>query len=218
LRFFGADEYLEDLVARVDAPLLDKLTITFFHQLSFDTPQLTQFISRSPNFKAHNEARLTLSNWEVSVTFPQTSASGRALNLTILCGQSDQQLLSLAQVCSLSFPRALIHTVEHLYILGNGPWYPQGVIESSQWLELFHPFTAVKDLCTTSDFVVHILPALQELVGERVAEVLPSLQTLFLERILPWTPVHWQEIVEQFVAARQLANHPIAVSRWEKRN
>ena len=40
LVFRGVSEYLEVLVARIDAPLLDKLYITFFHQLIFDTPQL----------------------------------------------------------------------------------------------------------------------------------------------------------------------------------
>ena len=42
LRHFGfvrVSEYLEDLVARTDSPLLDSLQIKFFHQLIFDTPQ-----------------------------------------------------------------------------------------------------------------------------------------------------------------------------------
>ena len=47
LRFVGASEYLEDLVARIDAPLLDELDITFFHQLLFNTPHLVQFTSRT---------------------------------------------------------------------------------------------------------------------------------------------------------------------------
>ena len=49
LQFFGVSEYLEVLVARIDAPILDKLDITFFQQLIFDTPQLTQFISHTPS-------------------------------------------------------------------------------------------------------------------------------------------------------------------------
>ena len=114
LGFKGVNEYLEDLVARIDAPLLDKLTITFFHQLIFDTPQLTQFISRTPKFKAHDEARVVFSNWDVTVTLPQTFDG--ELKLGISCRQSDWQLSSLAQVCSSSFPQALIPTVEHLYI------------------------------------------------------------------------------------------------------
>jgi hypothetical protein len=41
--FKGASEYLEDLVARIDAPRLCDLEITFFHSLDFDTPQIVQF-------------------------------------------------------------------------------------------------------------------------------------------------------------------------------
>ena len=40
LKFKGLCEYLEDLVAWLDAPLLDELDITFIHQLTFDTSQL----------------------------------------------------------------------------------------------------------------------------------------------------------------------------------
>src|SRR6266699_1330344 len=47
-QFEGVSEYLEDLVARIDAPLLDSLRIEFFHQLIFDTLQLTQFVARTP--------------------------------------------------------------------------------------------------------------------------------------------------------------------------
>jgi hypothetical protein len=49
---------------------------------------------------------------------------------------------------------------------------------------------------------------------EGVAEVLPALQTLFLEKSSP--SGHIQEIIGQFFAARQLADHPIAVARWER--
>jgi hypothetical protein len=52
LCFHGVSEYLDVLVARIDAPLLDELKIFFFHQLIFDTPRLTQFINRIPKFKA----------------------------------------------------------------------------------------------------------------------------------------------------------------------
>ena len=48
LRFNGVDKYLEDLVARIDAPLLDTLSIAFLHQLIVNTPQLTRFIGYTP--------------------------------------------------------------------------------------------------------------------------------------------------------------------------
>ena len=211
LMFKGVAEYLEDLVARIDAPLLDDLRITFFHQLIFESPQLTRFISRTPTFKAYNEARVEFSDLDVTVTFPQTF--DRRLKLGISCEQSDWQLSSVAQVCSSSFPPALIPTVEHLYIRSGfqrPDW--QDDIESSQWLEFFHPFTAMKDLYISSEFAPHIASSLEELVGDGVIEVLPALQTLFLGEPLPSGPV--QEAIVRFVVARELSGHPIAVSRW----
>jgi hypothetical protein len=215
LRFKGVSEYLEVLVARVDAPLLDNLLITFFHQLIFDTPNFTDFISRTPEFKVFSEAHILLSSRDVRVTLPHTLEG--TFELGISCKHLDWQLSSLAQVCGSSFPQGLISAVEHLYVLEDRfpqlPW--EDSIESGQWLELFHPFTAVKSLYVSREFVPRIAPALQELVGERVTEALPALQTLFLEEPPPSGPV--RESVGQFVGARQLAGHPVAVSRWERK-
>jgi hypothetical protein len=44
-------------------------------------------------------------------------------------------------------------------------------------------------------------------------EVLPNLQNIFLEGHDPSGPV--DEAIGQFVASRQVASHPVAVSRWE---
>jgi hypothetical protein len=210
LRFRGVGKYLEDIVARIDSPLLDDLVITFFHQLILDTPQLTQFITRTPKFKAHDEARVYFSNCGVWVTLPQ--AFDGVLNVGISCGQSDWQLSSLAQICSSIFPHAFIPVLEHLYILEERfsrlCW--QDDIEASQWLDLLRPFIAVKSLYVSREFAPHIAPALQELVEE-----LPALQTLFLEEPFPSGPV--QETIEHFVAARQVDSHPIAVSCWERK-
>jgi hypothetical protein len=214
LRFIGVVNYFEDLVARVDAPLLGYSDITFFHQLIFDTPQLTRFISHTPKFKTREEAHLLFSDFNVRVvTLPQMSDG--AFDLGISCKQSDWQLSSLAQACSSIFPQALISTVERLYILEDRfsrlRW--QDDIESGQWLDLFHPFTAVKGLYISREFTSRIAPTLQVLAGE--TEVLPALQGLFLEEALPPGPV--QEAIGKFVAARQLAGHPIDVSRWERK-
>jgi hypothetical protein len=217
-QFKGASEYLEDLVAWIDAPLLDKLVITFFNQLIFNTPQVTQFIRRTPKFKAHDglEARIAFSDSHVWVTFPRADGA-LPVELGIVCSPSDWQLSALAQVCCSSFPQALIPVVEHLYIFEHR--YPrlrwQDNIESSQWLELLHPFTSVKFLYISQEFVPRIAPAMQELIGERAAEVLPALRSLFLEEPLPSGSTSVQETIGQFVASRQLAIHPTTVSRCE---
>jgi hypothetical protein len=210
LRFFGASEYLEDFVARIDAPLLDKLHITFFHQLTFNTAQLTQFISRTPKFKTHDEAHVGFSDWRVSVTIPQIF--GGRLYLGISRGQLYWEPLPMTQVCSSSFPQALVSTVEHLYILEYG--LSQLSWQDDQWLEFLRPFTGVKGLYISQEFVPGIAPTLQELAREGVTEVLPALQTLSLEEPLPSEPV--LEIIGQFVAARRLAGHTIAIFLWER--
>jgi hypothetical protein len=212
LAFFGVGEYLEVLVAQIDAPLLDNLTVVFYPPLIFDTPQLAQFIGRAPKFKTQDEARVVF-GWEVTVTLSRIIDITPKIILRFLCAQLEQ-LLSLTQVCRLTFPPALIPTVEHLYIQsGYSPPERQGAVENSRWLEFFDRFTSVKDLYISSEFVPLIAQALQELVGERVTEVLPALQTLFLKKIPPLGPV--REAIERFVAARQLAGHTLAVSRWE---
>jgi len=212
--FTGVSEYLEDLVARIDAPLLSYMSITFFHQLILHTPQLTQFISRTPTLKLNGQrqARMLFSGLGVSCVLPRTHSKG--LLLGMLCRQSDWQLSSLSQVCTSSFPQALIQTVEHLYILEDTHPRPrwQDDIEISHWLEIFHPFTAVKNLYLSKEVAPRIAPSLQELVGQRATETLPALQSLYVEDTHPSGPV--QEDIGKFVAARQVSDHPIAISSW----
>jgi hypothetical protein len=210
LKFKGVCEYVEDLMAQIDAPLLDTLVITFFHDVIFDIPQLTQFINRTPRLKTHNEAHIRFSYWSVSVRLPQTING--LLKLGTSCSQLDGQLSFMAQICSSSIPQAFIPAAKRLEIQ-SGSWrlHWKNDIENSQWLDLFRPFAAVKDLYISWEFTPRIAPALQELVEERVTEVLPALQTLYLEEPLPLGSV--QEAIGEFVAARQLAGHPIAISR-----
>jgi hypothetical protein len=212
LTFNGAVEYLEDLVAQVDAPLLDRLKIDFFYEVTFDTLRLTQFISRTPKLKTHDEARVEFYECDVMVILPRTFCG--SITLGILCGESDLQLSSVAQVCSSSLPPAIIIAVECLYIHSmywERPW--EDDIEDSQWIELFRPFVAVKDLYISSDFTPQIATALQEL-GESGTEVLPALEMLFFEEPLPSGPV--QEDIGEFVAAREFADHPITISPWNR--
>jgi hypothetical protein len=214
LVFAGVSEYLEDLVARIHAPLLDNLNIAFFHRLIFYTPQLVQFISRTPKFKVLKQARVCFDDWRASITLHSTSgAKFLGFRLGILSRQPDWQLLSLARFCGSFFPQALIPveslSIEQFRESPPLPWQD----ESSQWLELLHLFTGVKDLYISSGFTPRIVSALQEPVDERVAEVLPSLRALFLSESSSGSI---PEAFGKFVAARQLAGHPISVSRWNE--
>ena len=89
----------------------------------------------------------------------------------------------------------------------------QDDIEDSQWLELLHPFTAVKELYLSEEFTPRIAPYFQELVGGRTTEVLPALQSLLLSEH-PSGP--FKEAIGKFIAARQLSNHPVVIKKIAK--
>jgi len=140
--------------------------------------------------------------------------------LEIFCAKPglDVPFRRLAQFClSAPFP---LHSLKYLFIrdgqlLRQHP--SQGNhTENTRWLELLRPFSAVKNLYLTKEFTLHIVCALQELVGERVTEVLPTLENVFIDELQPLEPVH--EVIKEFVAARQLAGHPIIISRLDMKN
>ena len=215
LEFKGASKYLEDLVARIDTPLLEYLTITLFHERIFDTPHLNQFIGRTPNFWARDVAYVDFITPGAHVTLPKkfTEEHSVVFKLGVLSKEPDWQLSSLARLCSSSFPQGVLSVVERLYFAGHFSqlhWHDD--TETRQWLELLHPFTAVRELYLSQDFAPSFALVLEELDGERVTEVLPALQTLFLEPLPSGSVL---DIIWEFVAARELVGHPIAVSHWQ---
>jgi F-box associated protein len=213
LCFQGVSEYLEEVVARIDAPLLNDLDITFFNQLIFDTPQLAQFISRTPQLKAYCRAHMGFSSGHTSIGLVRTEYGfDGGLWLRFSCRHPDWQLASLEQACISSFPQALLSTVERLDIHQGEPLGPhqQDDIENGQWLELLRSFIAVKVLYLAAEIVPSFASALQELVGDRVIEVLPALQGLFLGEHYPSRSV--KEALDKFTDSRQFSERPIAIS------
>jgi len=210
--FKGNSEYLEDIVSLIDTPLLDHFKITFFNQLTFDTPLLRHLISRTEIIKAHYRANINFYDGCTEVRFsPQGTAVHEGLSLRILFPPSDWQLSSFAHVCSTSLPP--LSTLEHLKILSyRSHWRDD--IESTEWLELLQPFRAVKNLVLSRGVAPLVAPALQ---GESVIEVLPMLENLHLEGPKRLKCVKEEEAIRQFIAARQLSGHPVAVLDHELR-
>jgi hypothetical protein len=212
--FKGVYEYLEDLMSRIDTPRLYQLSATFFNDIDYDTPELNQFISRTPTLGSYNEARLVFHSHQALAGLDQYLSGHRVVEVKILCQVSDWQLSSLAQICTLS--SHLFSTMEDLYIyedLDSPPNWKDD-IENTEWLDLLLPFTAVKNLYLSKEFTPRIAPALQELTRGRTTEVLLALQNVLLEGFQPSVPV--QEGIAQFISARQLTNHPVAISVWDR--
>ena len=221
--FKGVGEYLDDLVACIDAPLLKELLITFFNQILFDTPQLVKFISRTSALKAPEKAHVIFKNGAATIHLSSRVSNYGALTVEILCKSSDWQVSSLEQVCTSCLPP--LSTLKNLYIvddlledmlLSESP-YPrpnwQDIIENTLWLELFQPFATVKNLYLSEEFAPCVMLSLQELVREGTEEVLPALQNIFVAELKTSGPV--QKAIQQFVASRRQSGHRIDVSRWE---
>ena len=208
-QFIGDSEYVEVVMAHIDAPRLNDLFIALFNDIIFDTPQLTQFISRTLIVKALEKARITFEGDATTVELSSlTSGKYENLGVQILCSELDWQVSSMEQVCTSCLPPL---PILDLHI---GSVYRQGKVENAQWLRLLHPFTSVENLYLSEEIARHIVPALQELVGVRATEVLPTLENIFLEKGQRSGPV--QEGIQQVVAVRQATNHPIAVSYQPK--
>ena len=213
-RFKGASEYLEDLVARIGVPRLDRLEITLFNQIIFDTPQFIQFISRTPTLKAPEKARVFFTYGASSVGFSSQTSGYKHFEVKIPCIELDWQVSSLEQVFTSCLPH--LSTLEGLSIDSPGSWPPdwQDNIENTLWLELLLPFTSVKNLYLSEEIARRMVPALQELVEISRTEVLPALENIFLEGLEPLGPI--EKGLGQFVAMRQVTGHPIAVTHWDR--
>ena len=214
---FCISEYLEYLMAHIDAPLLDTLRIALSYEDIFDIcdiSQLCQFMRRTARFQALKEAHVDFDYEGILVTsYPPTQTvdeepgfriSGRFL----IWGPS-----IMAEALTPLFPP--IHIVEDLYIYGNenllSEW--EDPIENVEWLQIFRSFTAVKNLYLRKEIARCIALPLQGL-GVRVADVLPALECLFLEDLEMLGPA--EEAIGQFVTARRLSGRPVALSSWNK--
>ena len=214
--FEGSIEYLEQLLTRIDAPQLNKTFISFSPRIdvNFDFPQLVQFINRTPTLGALDEAHVQFQDDSTSLGFRYRTRTSKSsadeFLIDISCRVSPLRLPSIKQVCNPSLH--LLSTVEDLYI--EHRYWGNDAIGNDLWLQLLLPFIAVKNLYLSKEFAPGIAAALQEHIGDRITEVLPSLQNIFVEELEPSEP--FEKYFGQFVAARQLSNHTIAVSVWDE--
>ena len=215
--FHGVSEYIEDFVARINAPLLSHIRIAFFNQLVFDVSQLSRFIGRVEIFKAPCQSQV---HFDDGFTFVKLSPfedivdGPRTLVFYIKCTPSEWQLSSLAQVCcsSLSPLQRSLESLDiaHFY---TPPEHWHDDMENMQWLELLQPFIAVKDLYLFGVLALPVARALQELTGERATDVLPALQGIYIQS--HHVPGAVREALGPFIAARQLS-YPVVLHHTER--
>ncbi len=211
--FRGVSKVLEHLVARLNTPLLNTLSVTVFDEVLFDTPQLARFISHLPRFSANAEAEVLFTDGGVAIKLTSWTIGEGWSNVTI---RTEMSISSLAHICTPPFPP--LSTLEHLYIDefkdvdDDSDW--EGYFEDTELSELLRPFTAVKILYISKILALRIVSCLRNLVDGGMTEVLPALEDIFIEGLRQTGPA--QECIGQFVAARQLSGHAITISLWDR--
>ena len=176
LKFKGVSEYLEDLLAWINVPILDSVHIAFFNQLIFSTSQLPRLVHHAKGLKKLKGALIVLCDHFVEITlFRKANVDAHHINLRISCTGPDWRLESLTQVCnSILPPLSSLHIIDDLHY--QPLWQD---MENTQWLEFLRQFATVK-LYLSEQFTLRLGAALPELTSEKGANVLPRLQLLFL--------------------------------------
>ncbi|KAH9958069.1 hypothetical protein BC827DRAFT_1269866 [Russula dissimulans] len=204
--FQGVSEYLEDLVARIDIPHLERADITFFNQLIFDIPQLSLFSHRTKALRLPTRAKMYSCPDDVTFSFnlPGTTDPSESMFLRILCKELDWQVSAMTEICNQLPLSSVGHLETHVNYRKPGL---QDGMEPAQWLELLQPFNAVKTLEVSGAApVVSLLAlALEGVARGTMVNVLPSLRTLSFagsQKLIT---------VKEFITARQLLGHPVEV-------
>ena len=102
--FWGVSPYLEALLPNMATPLLEDLSISFFHQLSFSVPHLAHFVTTNENLLFGRARFLFYGNAVAIFMYPLTRAVRSNFFIDVVCDHLDWQVSSLAQIFNLLKP------------------------------------------------------------------------------------------------------------------
>jgi len=208
----GPHGYLDDLVARIDAPLLDSGFIHIYDEPTFGAPRLPHFIHRTEKLKSLGLVSVYIRHEGSFLCFHSSVGSkskSAKISLTFPFDESHTPVKLLEQI-GTQWSDLLSH-VERLEIGGDdlyfGPWWQEG---NALWLEFLRPFTAVQTLrLSGEDLLPHLAGILGAVTGKRAAQVLPALHTILL-----WDSEeeeYYDHLLKPFLVAREHSEHPVVV-------
>jgi hypothetical protein len=214
LYFSGVREYLEDFVARIDAPRLDAIWIYYFNQLiDFEVPKLSRFIDHPESLKRPMRCIIEFLAHRVSFragasTFIPESLNGfhYHIEVCIVCEGLDWQNSHLTQALSqISVVRSnIIH-----FAVDFDPEIPESeIIDNIEWSRLLSLFSSVRTMFVPKRFAGHVARALEDTAGAIATELLPALDMLCLKG-------EAVSSVEKFIAVRRDSGRPVTFINTE---
>ena len=213
--FYGASEYLEDLVAQIDCPELDYVNVYIANPVvDFQVAQLAKFLNRSvgPRMSPYSPTEIDTDDDRVMIKMfcdPDLrndvwKPERRRATIVIYYQWTNPQVSLIAKVVNRF--SAILSTVVYLSLISpESAYYHITGADDIDWLYLLHPFSAVQTLHVSWGHARRVAHALEDIPAERVAKVLPSLSLACLEACPGSFP-------EKFVAARELSDCPVVVT------
>jgi hypothetical protein len=181
LTFHGEGVYLDNLVAQINTPLLEQLSLALLFDLDFTLVNLTEFIHRTEGYGCPI-AQIIFNKGGASIDagyHEQLKQGIEKLSLQVNCKPLNWQISSATQVCSVL--GNVLSAVEEFTLDLDVVGIPSGwenTLDSTMWHELLLPFIGAKKL--------HIGPSLTLELSRALESVtlgfLPELQELEVYR------------------------------------
>ena len=206
LTFWGVDIYLDNLVAQIHTPLLERLTLILFFDLTFTLVNLTEFVQRTEGFR-YLVSHITFNKdgASIHVGYSEEQDFGK-LSLYVNCEPLDWQIDSTAQVC-IALGKVL-SAVEELTLDLNVDGMPsdwKSVLDDTLWHELLLPFIGVKKLHIGSSLTFELSRALESVSGGLVLELLPGLTEVEVQLTID----HAKNALPTFIETRESVSRPV---------
>jgi len=212
--FKGTSAYLEALLPCMTAPLLAKLHVIFFNQLTFSLPRLQFLLSTTENMRFSISELIFLKDMVSMRLYPHRGSSIYGLRVDVLCQHFDWQVASAVQISSVL--TSAFSTLESLTLRvvdwreGDSlEWHNEA--DRTQWRDLLRSFGNVKTLrvaASKSGVISQLSRSLQFEDGESHLELLPELKELSY-------PDHRGagDAFTKFIDARRIAGHPVTLNK-----
>ena len=206
--FMGISAYLEAILPRITTPLLEKLQIAFFRQLTPPVLHLSQFMSSTESLR-FNSINLTFFREYITLrVYPSDGADmfAYALWLKVHSDQPDRQVASVARI--LNTLKTPLSTVEYLTLKHDIGFHEDSEAYRTQWRELLRSLGNLKTLRVPNSLVGELSCCLRPDDTEPPMELLPELKVL----VYTATNDH-SGAFASFIGARKDAGHPVALVR-----
>ena len=200
LKYEGITRDLKILMARIDAPRLEDIEVTFPNEFIPDLSNFIAFIDRIEMHKSHRQAHILSSENAISISLIQPGAPTR-IKFRSLRETLYLRLFYMVRIFSQF--SALRLDVEDLHIDVTRQSRQEGSSYIAQWLHLLNLFGGVKWLRLVGNLSTDIVRLLD-------TAALPALRCLYIPQPGP-CHVPLREVVVSFMTFRRLSGHPIAV-------